>query len=123
MFILDQIQLLEEKLLQPSIRHSKSELDSLLADEFFEFTSSGTSFNKTEIINALFEEKDVHYALKNFKITFLSDNVVLANYLAVKNNEIYSLRSSIWKLTNDKWNLIFHQGTVCSLERIDNINF
>ncbi|WP_202613988.1 DUF4440 domain-containing protein [Silvanigrella paludirubra] len=113
---MEQIQLLEEKLLQPSIRHSKSELDSLLADEFFEFTSSGTSFNKTEIINALFEEKDVHYALKNFKITFLSDNVVLANYLAIKNNEIYSLRSSIWKLTNDNWNLIFHQGTVCSSE-------
>jgi len=111
--LLEHIKGLEEKLLQPTIRHSRFDLESLLADEFIEIASTGISFNKTEIINALLKESDVHFVLKNFKVTSLSTDVTLVNYLAIKNSHVFSLRSSIWKYRDDKWQLIFHQGTVC----------
>ncbi len=107
---------LEEKLLEPFVRQSQSDLNELIADEFTEFSSSGLTFNKTEIINALSKEVDVHFMLKNFKISHLSNEVILANYLAVKNGEVFSLRSSVWKCSKGKWQLFFHQGTNCSSE-------
>ena len=116
MHLFEHIMSLEEKLLEPLVRQSRSNLDELLADEFIEFSSSGLTLNKKQIINALSEEVDVHFTLKNFKVTHLSDEVILANYLAIKNEEVFSLRSSIWKCSKGRWQLFFHQGTNCSSE-------
>jgi hypothetical protein len=41
------IRLLEERLLQTTVRHSVNDIDELLADEFIEFGSSGESSIKT----------------------------------------------------------------------------
>lgn len=42
--------------------------------------------------------------------------VIGKSYKVIKHNEDeekkYSLRSSIWKLFNDKWKLVFYQGTI-----------
>ncbi len=44
--------LLEEELLKPGVRASAERLDELLADDFFEFASSGQEYNKQEIIKS-----------------------------------------------------------------------
>nr|WP_242947776.1 hypothetical protein [Desulfosporosinus lacus] len=46
----------------------------------------------------------------------LAPDVVLATYRAVKSNESReemrnSLRSSIWKFLDGRWQMVFHQGT------------
>ncbi|APJ04343.1 DUF4440 domain-containing protein [Silvanigrella aquatica] len=112
--LIEHIKGLEERLLQPFVRCSKKELETLLAEEFIEYASSGHIFNKLEIINALLEEVEVHYKLEKFNINKMSEEIILANYVAVKNDKFYSLRTSIWKYINDKWQIIFHQGTNCS---------
>jgi hypothetical protein len=43
---------LEQLLLQPEIRTSPEELSKLLADEFFEFGSSGTVWYKKDMVSA-----------------------------------------------------------------------
>lgn len=101
---------LEEKLLQPDIRSSPAELENYLENDFFEFGSSGKVLYNNGI------EADgigiVKMTLSNFEIHQLSTNVVLTTYRIY--NEVkmqHSLRSSIWKFSDGKWKMFFHQGT------------
>lgn len=107
----EHIRQLEENLLSPEIRTSRTELKKILADNFFEFGSSGRVLFKEEEI-----PEDgigiVKMKMSEFEIHRLSDEVVLATYQIF--NEItngYSLRSSIWKQFDGEWKMVFHQGT------------
>jgi hypothetical protein len=107
----DHLRQLEEKLLKPEVRSSRSELKNLLADEFFEFGSSGRVLYKNEEI-ADGGIGIVKMKMSDFEIHSLSDEIVLATYRIF--NEIsnqHSLRSSIWKKDVDGWKMVFHQGT------------
>lgn len=110
-----EIKKLEEKLLLPSIRKSRQDLEVLLADEFIEFSSSGRIYNKVQVINALITEESSLYSLENFRVKMLSDSIVLATYFCQKEDHdriIKSVRSSIWKKVDDvAWAMFFHQGT------------
>ena len=106
----EHIKHLEEKLLMPEVRSSKTELKKLLADEFFEFGSSGRVLYKDEnfeggigIINVTLSDFDIHP---------LSDNIILATYRTYnEDTKQHALRSSIWKLNEGVWKMVFHQGT------------
>ncbi len=103
---------LELKLMSPSIRKNKNELDELLAPTFFEHGSSGKLWSRKNIIEALLNEKELKVEASNFAAHRISDNAVLVTY---KTREIgsssESLRSSIWKNNRGKWQMFFHQGT------------
>jgi hypothetical protein len=108
----DHLRLLEERLLQQEVRKSAEELMSLLADDFIEFGSSGNVYNKQQVTEGLLNETSIQITLRDFKMKLLAPNVALATYRAVKHKEMkMSLRSSIWKLKDGKWQLVFHQGT------------
>ena len=57
----------------------------------------------------------VEIFLSDFEAKSLASGVILATYRAVKHESdgrrSYSLRSSIWKLIDGRWQMIFHQGT------------
>jgi len=107
----DHIRQLEEKLLKPGVRSSRVELKKLLADGFFEFGSSGRVLYKDEDI-ADDGIGMVKMNLSDFEIRPLSDDIVLATYRIVnENTNQHSLRSSIWKLNEGGWKMVFHQGT------------
>ena len=113
---LEEIKTLEEKLLNPLIRKSSIEVSKLLADDFIEYGSSGLIYNKQIVINDLQSECPINFGTRDFKIKKLATDVILATYIAVKYNdtgieESSSLRSSIWKLNDGNWQMIFHQGT------------
>ncbi|MDZ7953214.1 nuclear transport factor 2 family protein [Nostoc sp. DedQUE09] len=110
---------LEERLLQPDVRKSAKDIMDLLADEFIEFGSSGRVFNKQQIIESLQNESIqplTQRLITEFKTLVLATGVVLVTYRIVRNisgkQPVHSLRSSIWKLNNDQWKMIFHQGTL-----------
>ena len=103
---------LELSLLSPSVRHSIEQLNQLIADNFIEFGSSGNVYNKNDLLEGLPLEKTKHYTVEDFRTMELSEHVVLVTYKVVINDR-YSLRSSIWKLNGDVWQMVFHQGTNC----------
>lgn len=112
----EQLRLLEERLLQPEVRRSAEALGELLADEFVEFGSSGRVYSKRDAIEGLAHARTIRITLSDFKATLLAPGVALATYRAVKHDEPraamkHSLRSSIWKLLDGRWQVIFHQGT------------
>jgi hypothetical protein len=115
---------LEDQLLQPDTRRSADQLDHLLADEFVEFGSSGRVFDKVTIIEWLNEEPpalSVQRSISDFSAKWLTPEIALVTYrLVVRRGDVeaeaHSLRSSIWKAINGRWQMIFHQGTLASLE-------
>jgi len=106
---------LETTLLNSDSRKSKIILEDLLDDKFIEVGSSGRKYDKHQTIQQLINESPSPLEATEFNLVQLSDSVVLLTYALVnraREPEVsHSLRSSLWKLDNDKWKLVFHQGT------------
>jgi hypothetical protein len=110
---------LETDLLRGGVRHSPEALSFLLAEEFCEFGSSGRILTKQETIDALATEAPVSFSVTDFSVTILAPCVALVKYQAARHDESgqvvsMSLRSSLWVLRNDRWQMLFHQGTKVS---------
>lgn len=112
---------LENDLLKSEVRKSPQKLSELLAEDFIEFTSSGSEYHykSSDVFQKQDDNSQLLWQIIDFKIKLLSDDCVLATYKVVKHNEPnenkkYSLRSSIWKSYCGKWKMIFHQGTPTS---------
>ncbi|MEH2011550.1 DUF4440 domain-containing protein [Nostoc sp.] len=79
----------------------------------------GVFSDKQQIINSLQNEPIeslTQRAITEFKTLVLATGVVLVTYRIVRHisgeQPVHSLRSSIWKLNNHRWKMIFHQGTL-----------
>jgi hypothetical protein len=115
-FIFDQILALEESLLLPEVRSAPERLVQLLSDDFIEIGSSSQTYDKQQTIDALQRDSGEHISLQDFQVRLLAPGVALATYRATKSSDKgqqarYSLRSSIWKFDEDRWRMVFHQGT------------
>lgn len=114
----EHIKELEERHTGLEVRKSHEELDKILADDFFEIGSSGYMFDKKECLESgvVLTEMSLH----NHEIYPLSSEVVLSTYFVVdKTRNRNTLRSSIWKLIDGRWQLYFHQGTISPLQLND----
>lgn len=107
---------LEEKLLNPEVRTSPEQLSLLLADDFFEYGSSGRVWHKKDMMG---EEGAgmVQLTLSEFALHPLSEEAVLATYRTFNTgNGRYTLRSSIWRYREGRWQMFFHQGTPAAVQ-------
>jgi hypothetical protein len=115
--MLDLFRDLEEKLLRQETRNSPDEVATLLHPDFFEFGQSGTVWNRQQTIDTLAQEQHpMERSLTDLSVRSLAADLMLVTYRAVgrdlaSGNEWHSLRSSIWKLTHGRWQIVFHQGT------------
>jgi hypothetical protein len=106
---------LEQELLDPEVRKNTTKLNTLLSPYFFEFGSSGTTWGRKEIFESLSREKSTKITASNFEAHDLAEGVVLVTYKSKRDDGgtiSEALRSSIWKLYGDQWQMFFHQGTI-----------
>lgn len=105
------IQSLEESLLSPSTRNDYMQYTQLLADDFFEFGSSGQILYKN-VPAEHYQLGTVNMTLSDFELHCLSEDIVLATYKIYNaDTQQFSLRSSIWQQQEAHWKMKFHQGT------------
>jgi len=105
---------LEQRLAQVGAKLSAEEAFSLIADDFFEFGSSGKVWWKAEIIGAMSEWRPIERMVEDFKVRELSPSVCLVTYRVLgmdRRPSPFALRSSIWRNNGETWQIIFHQGT------------
>ena len=108
---------LEEELLSPQARASEARLNELLADDFVEFGSSGRIYDKPSIIRELGESGLVaDFEIGNFGLVMSRADSALVTYrceVSSASGDVIrkSNRSSLWRLVDDRWQLVFHQGT------------
>ncbi|HEY5959598.1 MAG TPA: DUF4440 domain-containing protein [Polyangiaceae bacterium] len=102
----DEILELEERLLAPEVRSSAEALDELISSRFVEFGSSGRIYTKDDVVRQTLAAPIVRVAVTEFSVLAVSADVVLATYRTPN-----SLRSSIWRREDERWRIVFHQGT------------
>jgi hypothetical protein len=108
----DELRKLEEQLLQPEFRRNRQAVGSLLAPEFREFGSSGRIYTRQEILDLLESESRRQVELTDFQSIHVGPDVALVTYRTHNlSDSSVSLRSSVWIRREDRWLLLFHQGT------------
>ena len=108
------LQHLEELLLTASVRRGSSVVASLLADDFREFGASGRIFNKGSILAELTTESAATLTLDDFACQQLAPGVALVTYRSQRIDATgtrTALRSSLWIHRDNRWQILFHQGT------------
>jgi hypothetical protein len=105
---------LEQQLLQPSVRRDPVTLTSLLAEDFREFGSSGRIYNRQQIIDALAAESPRTITLSDPLCQQLAEDIALLTYRSTRTippPPTHALRSSLWINRDNRWQMLFHQGT------------
>jgi len=106
---------LELELLEPQVRADASRLDALIADDFREVGASGRSFGKDEALSRLPTEQGIAFVTEQMEARMLSPSVGLVTYQARRTADgsaARSKRSSIWVRDGERWQMVYHQGTV-----------
>ncbi|WP_201314858.1 DUF4440 domain-containing protein [Dyella sp. EPa41] len=107
---------LETQLHRQDVRANAEWLRQLIAGDFFEFGVSGAVWTRDAVIDALKDETFSPREATDFRLTLLADDVALLTYRAHRGVTAArpaadSLRSSIWRLREGRWQMVFHQGT------------
>jgi hypothetical protein len=106
---------LEQQLLEPSTRRNATALISLLDEDFREFGSSGRIYTRQQIIDALAAESPRTITINDPLCQQLSENTALLTYRSTRATTLqaasHALRSSLWVHRDNRWQMIFHQGT------------
>jgi hypothetical protein len=104
---------LEQRLAQVGTKSSAWDASSHIADGFVEFGASGKVWTKAEIIAAMSRWEPIERIVEGFAVRELSASVCLVTYKVIGGRQPspFSLRSSIWRYTGEKWQIVFHQGT------------
>ncbi|PYZ97027.1 DUF4440 domain-containing protein [Alteribacter lacisalsi] len=107
-----ELEQLEKKLQSPEVRTDVAEIDRLLHDGFFEFGSSGVPFTKADCLDpGGIGVREFH--MRNFEYRPLSADTALVTYKVYDATLGHStLRSSVWKKVEGRWQMYFHQGTI-----------
>lgn len=95
---------------------SISILVDLIDDEFIEIGSSAIEYDKTKVVDWLKSNDQSERVGSSFKTHQLSEDMILLTYISsIKDTPSsetkYAVRSSIWRLRDNQWRMIFHQGT------------
>ena len=106
---------LESRLLRTEFRNSNDFLENILHDDFLEVGASGRFSDKKQTIDLLTSETGFSSVANDFRFFPIAESVALLTYtlktMSPETGTRHSIRSSVWKLENDKWRLVFHQGT------------
>ena len=109
---------LEAELQAPASRRDPARIDALLDPNFREFGSSGAVYDRRQTLSALCSGPvvNLHVEMSDMGAIPLSETVVLITYQALKRDRLgaevsRSLRSSVWRLTEGCWKIVFHQST------------
>jgi hypothetical protein len=105
---------LEQQLMDPEFRKDRDQTAALLAEEFFEFGSSGRVWTRAEILEPSSANQSA-LAVEDFVVRSIAPELVQVTYRTVRTmregGQQAALRCSLWIWREDRWQMIFHQGT------------
>ncbi|MCU6480858.1 ribonuclease HI [Arthrobacter silviterrae] len=101
---------LERELMDPEVRADPTRVGRLLHRDFVEFGASGRSWSREDLIVSLAEEDGSPATLDVLTLDSVDTDTALLTYRCVGLHGT-SLRSSLWRRDNGRWQLRFHQGT------------
>ncbi|MFK8250541.1 nuclear transport factor 2 family protein [Ancylobacter terrae] len=106
----DELKVIEQQLLDPSMRADAGFVGRTLADDFREIGQSGRIYDKPAVMRELRRAPGFEGArtLADFEAREVQAGLVLVTYRIA---ETGTIRSSLWRQAAAGWELLFHQGT------------
>ncbi len=108
------------RLLDPAFRRDRAAVALLLADGFREHGSSGRIFSRDAILDEMHTESSRIVSLAEFHCEFPVRQLALVTYRSTTTLESGSitqaLRCSLWIYRDERWQMLFHQGTPTTLQ-------
>ena len=107
---------LERRLMDPVFRKNREQVSALLAEDFREFGSSGRVWSRAAILDLLAnEEAYTAPVVEDFAMQRISPETALVTYRTLRADAAsdapqVTLRSSLWVLRGNRWQVLFHQG-------------
>ncbi len=101
---------LERSLHDPATRANPASAGNLLSADFREFGSSGRIWSRDATLHSLATEPPAYITARDFTCQPLSPTLALLTYVS-HNGVRDALRSSLWRLEDGQWRILFHQGT------------
>jgi len=107
---------LERQLMDPVFRKNREQVSALLAEDFREFGSSGRVWSRAAILDLLAnEEAYTAPVVEDFAMQRISPETALVTYRTLRADAAsdapqVTLRSSLWVLRGNRWQVLFHQG-------------
>lgn len=91
-------------------------LAELIDNEFIEIGSSGVVNHKAEVLRWLSSSHDIKHVGREFNAYSLADSIIMLTYISAIKDTFgactkKAMRSSVWRLTDGLWRMVFHQGT------------
>lgn len=103
---------LEQELMQPEIRRDPARVATLLDAEFVEIGASGRLWSRVEILALLAQEPEYEQPqIEDFRLRMLGPEVAQVTYRTTSARRGATLRSSLWRRRDNRWQCLFHQGT------------
>jgi hypothetical protein len=95
---------------------------ALLAADFEEVGSSGREYDRAGVLAAIVDAADgsarlEDFEIRDFRLRLLAADLALVRFRARLQRGarvLHSARSSLWRREDDRWRLVFHQGTPCA---------
>lgn len=101
---------LEKKLLAVGADCDRDCIESLLAEDFREFGTTGKVWDRASMVRELVRIPARRHRLSDVHCTPITHDQALLHYRTVVNGR-ESLRSSLWVHRDGRWQMQFHQGT------------
>ncbi|MFI2810470.1 MULTISPECIES: DUF4440 domain-containing protein [Microbulbifer] len=106
----------EKSLLNTSVRRSRTKLRELISGDFREIGASGACFGLAELLEQLPQDADWSAQTQDREFRILGDGVTQTVHRAFikkagSDTGTFSYRTSIWRLENGSWKMVYHQGT------------
>jgi hypothetical protein len=94
---------------------SRTDLEGMMAPDFFEIGASGTVYTRQEVIETCLERYKTPENLlerpRHARVRRLADDLWQFTY-DLQQGVRLSRRSTLWRHCGKTWQIVFHQGTV-----------
>lgn len=103
----------ELRLLDPGVRASVEAVTALLDPEFIEFGASGRRYDRTSILavtSAVDADAPAPSVATEMSGVLLAPDLVHLTFVSEGNGRRVR-RSSLWRRSESRWRMYFHQGT------------
>jgi hypothetical protein len=122
--MLDTKKILQELISREPIFHhpdkfgrTRQDIQNQMSDDFFEIGASGRVYTKQDIIEILLDRyNDPHYhddwQTSDFNMTTIAPDHYLVTYILTQDKTRITRRSTLWRVENNTWKIVYHQGTI-----------
>ena len=114
--ILEALQAREPIFHRPEHGTTRADFERMTAEEFWETGASGKRYGRDVVLDELerrYSAAEYHdeWETSDFYCQQLADDLYLLTYTLAQGRRI-TRRATIWRMTNNGWKIVYHQGTI-----------